>query len=216
MRTARQLRALFAALLMVLGLTVALAAVSARRATATPPNIPSVTTARSELASLRVAADGSMTGYSRDKFPHWITISGACNTRETVLKRDGTSVVTDSACAATSGRWFSPYDGATWTAASDVDIDHIVPLADAWRTGASAWTTAQRQAFANDLSDPQLIAVTDNVNQAKGDQTPATWKPPLTSYWCTYAKEWTRVKFRFSLTVNSAERSALTDMLNRC
>ena len=157
-----------------------------------------------------------MSGYSRDKFPHWITVSGSCNTRETVLKRDGTSVVTDSACAATSGRWFSPYDGATWTAASDVDIDHIVPLADARRTRASGRTPPQRPAFAHHQSDPPQIAVTDNVNQAKGDQTPATWKPPLTSYWCTYAKMWTRVKFRFSLTVNSAERTALTDMLNRC
>ena len=205
-------RFLFACLLLVAGLTVGVAGL----ASATPPNIPSATTARSELAALRVAADGSMTGYSRDKFPHWITISGACNTRETVLKRDGTSVVTDSSCAAVSGRWFSPYDGATWTAASDVDIDHIVPLADAWRTGASSWTTAQRQAFANDLSDPQLIAVTDNVNQAKGDQTPATWKPPLTSFWCTYAKMWVHTKSRFSLTINAAEKSALTDMLNRC
>lgn len=204
--------ALLAALLMIAGLLLGFAAV----ASATPPNIPSVTTARSELSQLRVAPDGSMTGYSRDKFPHWITISGACNTRETVLKRDGTSVVTDSSCAATSGRWFSPYDGATWTQASDVDIDHIVPLADAWRTGASSWTTAKRQQFANDLSDPQLIAVTDNVNQAKGDQSPATWKPPLTSFWCTYAKMWTHVKFKFALTVNSAEKSALTDMLNRC
>ena len=204
--------ALLAALLMIAGLLVGFAAV----ASATPPNIPSVTTARSELGQLRVAPDGSMTGYSRDKFPHWITISGTCNTRETVLKRDGTSVVTDSSCAATSGRWFSPYDGATWTQASDVDIDHVVPLADAWRTGASSWTTAKRQSFANDLTDPQLIAVTDNVNQAKGDQTPATWKPPLTSFWCTYAKMWTHVKFKFALTVNSAEKSALTDMLNRC
>lgn len=205
-------RALIASLLLIVGFTVGFATL----ANATPPNIPSATTARSELAALRVAADGSMTGYSRDKFPHWITISGTCNTRETVLKRDGTSVVTDSSCAATSGRWFSPYDGATWTQASDVDIDHIVPLADAWRTGASSWTTAQRQQFANDLTDPQLIAVTDNVNQAKGDQTPATWKPPLTSYWCTYAKMWVHTKSRFALTINSAEKSALTDMLNRC
>jgi hypothetical protein len=212
MPTSGKLRALFASLLLSTGVTVGFASV----ASAEPPNIPSATTARSELAALRVAPDGSMTGYSRDKFPHWITISGACNTRETVLKRDGTNVVTDSSCAAVSGRWFSPYDGATWTLASDVDIDHIVPLADAWRTGASSWTTAKRQQFANDLTDPQLIAVTDNVNQAKGDQTPATWKPPLTSYWCTYAKMWVHTKSRFALTVNSAEKSALTDMLNRC
>jgi len=185
-------------------------------ALATPPNIPSADTAKSELAGLTVRADGSMTGYSRDKFPHWITQSGTCNTREKVLQRDGTNVVTDSSCAATSGRWYSPYDGATWTAASDLDIDHIVPLAAAWRSGASSWTTAQRQAFANDLTRPQLIAVTDNVNQAKGDQTPATWKPPLTSYWCTYAKMWVAVKYKFKLTINTAEKSALTDMLGRC
>jgi hypothetical protein len=119
-----------------------------------------------------VATQGSTSGYSRDLFPHWITISGSCNAREQVLKRDGTSVVVDSACAATSGRWYSPYDGATWTAASDVDIDRVVPLAEAWRSGANSWTTSRRQSFANDLTRPQLIAVTDNVNQSKGDQDP--------------------------------------------
>ncbi len=185
-------------------------------ASATPPNIPSESTARTELYNLDVAPDGSSSGYSRDKFPHWITVSGACNTRETVLKRDGTGVVTDSSCAATSGSWYSPYDGATWSAASDVDIDHVVPLAAAWRTGASSWTTAQRQAFANDLSNPQLIAVTDNVNQSKGDQTPATWKPSRTAYWCTYAKMWIHVKYRYSLTINSTEEDELYRMLSYC
>ncbi len=212
MFTSGKLRALFVALVVVAGLVVGFSAV----ASAEPPGIPSASTARSELASLRVAADGSMSGYSRDLFPHWHTVSGACNTRETVLKRDGTNVVTNSSCAAVSGSWFSPYDGASWSAASDVDIDHIVPLAAAWRTGASSWTTAKREQFANDITGPQLIAVTDNVNQAKGDQTPATWKPPRTTYWCTYAKMWTHSKFRWALTINSAEKSALTDMLNRC
>ncbi len=199
-------------LLVVIALLLSLAAV----ANATPPGIPSATTARSELASLTVRADGSMTGYSRDLFPHWHTVSGACDTRETVLKRDGTSVVTNSSCSATSGRWYSPYDGATWTAASDLDIDHVVPLAAAWRTGASSWTTSKREQFANDLSSPQLIAVTDNVNQAKGDKTPDVWKPPLTSYWCTYARMWIASKYKWALTVNSSEKSALTSMLDRC
>lgn len=78
-----------------------------------------------------------MDGYSRDKFPHWITQSGSCDTRETVLERDGSGVVTSSACAATSGTWVSPYDGATWTAAGDVDIDHMVPLGNAWSVSLS-------------------------------------------------------------------------------
>lgn len=99
----------------------------------TPPNIPSSSSATTLLNALTVAAQGPQTGYSRDLFPTWNTISGTCNTRETVLKRDGTSVVVSSACTATSGSWFSPYDGATWTAAADVDIDHVVPLSNAWK-----------------------------------------------------------------------------------
>jgi hypothetical protein len=200
----------------VLVASAAVLVATAGPAGATPPGIPSKATAQSQLNALTVATEGSMSGYSRDKFPHWITISGSCDTRETVLKRDGTSVVTSSTCSATSGRWYSPYDGATWTAASDVDIDHVVPLAEAWRSGASAWTTAKRQSFANDLSHPQLIAVTDNVNQAKGDQDPTTWQPPLTSYRCTYARMWINVKYTWGLKLQSAEKSALQSMLNLC
>jgi Protein of unknown function (DUF1524) len=183
---------------------------------AEPPGIPSESTARSMLATLTVAPLGSGAGYSRDQFPHWWTVSGACNTREVVLQRDGSNVRVDSSCAAISGSWFSPYDGATWFAASDVDIDHIVPLSNAWRSGARGWTLAKREAFANDRNHPQLIAVTDNVNQSKGDQSPDQWKPPRTAYWCTYAKMWITSKDEWGLTITSSERSALTDMLNRC
>lgn len=181
-----------------------------------PPNIPSGSTARSQLAALRVAPVGSQTGYSRDLFPHWSTQSGSCNTREVVLKRDGTNVVQDSSCVAVSGRWYSPFDGAVWTAASDVDIDHMVPLSNAWKSGASSWTASRRQQFANDLNIPQLIAVTDNVNQEKGDKGPEAWKPPLTSYWCTYASMWVNVKYNYDLAVNSAEKSSLSSMLSGC
>jgi len=100
---------------------------------ATPPGIPSASTATTELSTLKVAVHGLQAGYSRTKFPHWITISGACNTRETVLARDGTNIVTNSACSVTSGQWYSPYDGKTWTNASDVDVDHVVPLSNAWK-----------------------------------------------------------------------------------
>ncbi|GAB3167598.1 HNH endonuclease family protein [Streptomyces incanus] len=184
-------------------------------ASAALPTPVSASTARTYLASLTVSTE-SRTGYNRDLFPHWITISGTCNTRETVLKRDGTNVVTDSACAATSGSWYSPYDGATWTAASDVDIDHLVPLAEAWDSGAGSWTTARRQAFANDLTRPQLLAVTDNVNQAKGDKDPAEWMPSRTAYRCTYVRAWVQVKYYYGLSVDSAEKSALQGYLASC
>ncbi|MFG3657010.1 HNH endonuclease family protein [Streptomyces sp. NPDC047706] len=188
---------------------------SAPTASAALPTPVSGATARSYLAQLTVRAE-DRTGYDRDLFPHWITQSGSCNTRETVLKRDGSGVVTDSSCAATSGSWYSPYDGATWYAASDVDIDHLVPLAEAWDSGAGSWTTSKRQSFANDLTRPQLIAVTDNVNQAKGDQDPATWMPSRTAYRCTYVRAWVQVKYYYGLSVDSTEKSALTNHLASC
>ncbi|MDJ0462900.1 HNH endonuclease family protein [Streptomyces sp. H27-C3] len=189
---------------------------TAPTAQAAPPTPVSAATARTYLGQLTEQAEGSSTGYSREKFPHWSTQSGACNTREVVLKRDGTNVQQDAACAAVSGTWYSEYDGATWSAASDVDIDHMVPLAEAWRSGASGWTTAQRQSFANDLSQPQLIAVTDNVNQSKSDQDPAEWLPPRTAYRCVYARMWVDVKHHWKLTVNAAEKTALQGVLNNC
>ncbi|MGP2441378.1 HNH endonuclease family protein [Streptomyces sp. JW3] len=197
------------------GVMASVALFNGPTASAALPTPVSAATARTYLASLTVATE-NRTGYDRDLFPHWITQSGTCNTRETVLKRDGSNVVTDSACASTSGSWYSVYDGATWTAASDVDIDHLVPLAEAWDSGASGWTTARRQSFANDLTRPQLIAVTDNVNQAKGDQDPATWMPSRTAYHCTYLRAWVQVKYYYGLSVDSAEKSALTSGLASC
>lgn len=205
--------ALLAASAALAATTGLLTAPSAQAAMPTPV---SASTARTYLGELTVKAEGSSSGYSRDKFPHWITQSGACNTREVVLKRDGTNVSQDSDCAAVSGSWYSEYDGATWTAASDLDIDHMVPLAEAWRSGASSWTNAERQAYANDLTRPQLIAVTDNVNQSKSDQDPATWLPSRTAYKCTYVRAWVHVKHYYDLSVDSAEKSALQSVLNGC
>ncbi|WP_030914687.1 HNH endonuclease family protein [Streptosporangium amethystogenes] len=208
----RVVTAAFAALTAIL-VTFSL---TAGTASATPPNIPSAATATSRLATLTVAAETNQSSYDRSLFNHWITISGTCNTRETVLKRDGVGVVVNSSCAPTSGSWYSPFDGATWTAAGDVDIDHMVPLAEAWRSGAYAWTSAQRQSYANDLGGPELWAVTDNVNQAKGDQDPSTWQPPLSSFRCTYARAWIQVKYYWKLTLQSSEKSALQSMLATC
>ncbi|CAL9577079.1 HNH endonuclease family protein [Streptomyces sp. Tu 3180] len=197
------------------GLIASVGLLNGPSASAALPTPISGSTARSYLATLPVAAE-DRTGYNRDLFPHWITISGSCNTRETVLKRDGSNVQTDSACYATSGSWYSPYDGATWYAASDVDIDHLVPLAEAWDSGADSWTTSRRQAFANDLTRPQLLAVTDDVNQAKGDQDPATWMPSRTTYRCTYVRAWVQVKYYYGLSVDPAEKSALQNHLANC
>jgi len=96
------------------------------------------------------------------------------------------------------GAWTSPYDGETWTDPSDIDIDHL------------------REAFANDMTRPELIAVTDNVNQSKSDSDPAEWMPPRRAYWCTYAAGWVEVKHFYELTIDAEEKRALEDTLARC
>ncbi|KAH7374408.1 hypothetical protein B0T11DRAFT_268505 [Plectosphaerella cucumerina] len=159
---------------------------------------------------------GSATGYDRNLFRHWISVQGTCDAREMVLARDGSGVNTDSACQPTSGSWYSPYDGVTVTASSSVDIDHMVPLAHAWRTGAASWTAARREQFANDLSGPQLWAVSASSNRSKGDRAPDVWSPPRAAFRCVYARAWIRVKATYALTVSSTERTALTTMLNTC
>ncbi|MFI2075102.1 HNH endonuclease family protein [Streptomyces triculaminicus] len=180
------------------------------------PEPPPASVAREELAELVVEAPHSMDGYSRAKFPHWIKQMGTCDTREVVLSRDGGNVRTDSECRAVSGTWTSAYDGKVLGAASQVDIDHMVPLANAWRSGADGWDTGKRKAFANDLTNPQLIAVSAGSNRSKGDQSPDQWQPPLASYWCTYARAWTHVKHLYRLRVTQPEQAALVNMLDTC
>ncbi len=169
-----------------------------------------------QLDTLTVADGLSMAGYSRAKFPHWIEQGNGCDTRDVVLRRQGTAVQVGAKCKITSGEWTSPYDGRSYSDPQALQIDHVVPLANAWRSGASQWTTKQRQDFANDLVRPQLIAVTGSVNEAKGDQAPSQWKPPSRGFWCTYAQDWVQVKYHYQLTITAAEKGALTDMLGTC
>ena len=175
----------------------------------------SLTTA---VAGLPVATE-VRTGYSRDLFPHWVDADGdGCNTRNEVLLAEAVSAPSVSGtCTLSGGRWYSYYDNAYWTLTGDLDIDHMVPLAEAWDSGARNWTTSRRQAYANDLGDSRpLAAVTDNVNQSKGDQDPGTWMPPYASARCRYVNEWVATKIRWRLTVDSAEKSALTSWANSC
>jgi hypothetical protein len=170
--------------------------------------------AREQLAELQVAEWASMRGYSRDRFSHWRTVDG-CDARQTVLARDGDDVEVAENCRVTSGTWFSPFDGVTLTDPGDIDIDHLVPLANAWRTGAAAWEDDRRADFANDLDTPQLIAVSASSNRSKGDQDPSQWQP-VREYWCQYAHDWIVVKHHWELWVTQDERDTLEDMLDTC
>jgi hypothetical protein len=157
-----------------------------------------------------------MTGYSRDRFPHWRKVDEYCDVRDAVLKRDGTGVQATRTCRITKGSWYSPYDARTYTDPDQIDIDHMVPLANAWRSGADGWTDDQRADFANDLTRPQLLAVSRATNRAKGDQDPSQWKPANRDYWCAYAQRWIAVKSHWKLTVTDREKSELREMLGTC
>lgn len=180
------------------------------------PEPPSADVARAELDRLKVETPHSMAGYSRAAFPHWARQYGECDTREVVLSRDGREVTQDSACRAVTGTWYSEYDDKTLDSASKVDIDHMVPLANGWRSGADTWDTAQRKRFANDLDNSQLIAVSAASNRSKGDQAPDQWAPPNIDYWCTYSRAWTHIKSLYGLSITATERTKLIEMLNTC
>ncbi|WP_244290696.1 HNH endonuclease family protein [Streptomyces virginiae] len=180
------------------------------------PGMVSTAVARTQLAALRVAPVGTMAGYSRDKFTHWAQQGNKCDTREVVLERDGTDVTRDAECKAVSGTWKSLYDGVVVTEAGKMDIDHMVPLAEGWRSGAAGWDSARRKAFANDLTHPQLLAVTAASNRSKGDQSPDLWQPPDKASWCQYGRAWTTVKSTYGLTVTEPEKKMLTTMLDTC
>jgi len=172
--------------------------------------------ALTQLDALTVGKWHSMAGYKRDRFPHWKNQGEGCNTRDLVLKRAGEAVLTTADCKITQGSWISPYDGRRTSDPQELDIDHMVPLANAWRTGADGWTDAKRAEFANDLNRPELIAVTASTNRSKGDQDPSQWQPPLKSYRCAYAGNWIAVKSYWKLSVTDAEKDALADMLGTC
>jgi hypothetical protein len=179
-----------------------------------PPAAAQDTTPAIDLLNgLSVAAENT-SGYSRDYFQHWIDAdSDGCDTRAEVLIAES-AIATGGGCPVNTGQWTSYYDAVVWTNASDVDIDHMVPLSEAWDSGAHAWTPEQRRDFANDLAyGPSLVAVTDNVNQSKGDRDPAQWLPPAGAATCRYVAEWTAVKYRWGLSVDQGERTALQTLL---
>ena len=189
----------------------------------------SATEARAVLDRLPVAPAASMAGYSRERFHHWSRAEkfgwtpprSDCTTREAALVRDGQDVRVGDRCTILSGAWLDPYTGQTFTKPADVDIDHVVPLAAAWRAGASKWNDARREQYAN---DPQvLLTVEDNANQEKGDKGPEAWKPPRREEWCDYAQRWITIKAKYGLAVIApaqggqvSEKAALQDMLNTC
>ncbi|MBR8744584.1 HNH endonuclease family protein [Nocardiopsis sp. MG754419] len=173
--------------------------------------------ARERLEELRVEDEDDPPGYDRALFPHWDgNVEDNCTTRQVVLLRDGEGVETNDDCQPVEGSWYSPYDGETFDDAQDIDIDHMVALKEGWRSGAHAWSTEQRQRFANDLESTQLWAVSASTNRSKGDADPADWLPPLESSHCDYVVSWIEVKHVWDLSVDPDEDAALREVLEGC
>lgn len=170
------------------------------------------------LAQLEIE-DEFQGGYDRDLFSDWIDADrDGCDARREVLIIEAVvSPEVGSGCSFTGGSWYSAFDGETTTDPSLFDIDHMVPLKEAWDSGAHAWDSERRRAFANDLDLPEaLIAVSRSSNRSKGADDPAEWLPPLRSYHCQYVNDWMVVKINWQLSVDPREFTALRNVAAGC
>lgn len=170
------------------------------------------------VEELEVAPE-HLNDYDRDLFPLWTDEDGdGCNTRYEVLLDEAVVAPTVSgSCDLTGGTWVSPYDGVRIDGAAGVQIDHLVALAEAWYSGAWAWSTGRREAFANDLALPgALNAVSPTINEEKGSDDPAEWLPPESDAVCPYVEAWIASKARWMLAVDPAERDALVEWAVSC
>jgi len=158
--------------------------------------------------------------YDRDLYPHWSDADGDCqDARQEVLIAESERPVELSAdgCRVETGLWLGRFTGERFTDPSDLHVDHMVPLAEAHRSGAHRWSRARRDAYANDLGDPRsLIAVSAGANMSKGADDPAHWLPENNAYRCTYVRDWVAVKQRWDLSMDPAERRAVEQVLRTC
>ena len=196
-------------------IAVALAALLGAWVAAAPPAEAATRKPAVQVLDSLPVSSGEADGYDRALFRHWTTVPGTgCSTRQVVLidERRSGSV---RGCSVAGGTWVSVYDNAQVTNPRTLDIDHMVPLKEAWASGAWRWTPATRTAYANDLGYAMsLLAVTASTNRSKGDRDPSQWLPAANR--CSYAKGWVGVKYRWRLSVDPAEKSALQRVLRGC
>lgn len=190
---------------MIRPIVAALVALLASSCTSTPPAKDEVIIPVEEYAGIP---------YVRRDYGGWIDADRDCqDTRQEVLIAESTVPVTfktDRGCKVALGRWEAPFSARVFTDPSKLDIDHLVPLAEAHRSGAWKWNKAKKKAYANDLSYPyHLIAVSARENRRKGDRDPKAYMPPNIWFVCRYQVEWINVKQRWGLTVDKEELAAL-------
>ncbi len=188
---------------------------------ATPTSTPPESPPPIQLEVVVTPIASGIPAYDRDEWSHWRDADGDCqDTRQEVLideSRLRVSYESGPNCRVGSGLWVGPYTGLDFTHPGDLDIDHMVPLHNAHRSGGWAWSRERKAAYANDLSyDNHLIAAQSSANRRKGASGPEQWKPPLRSYWCHYAIDWIVIKQTWDLTSTESELAALRSMLEEC
>ena len=193
-----------------------------------PPPVPDVRAAldRSDddaiTLPLRIDRDvGDVPEYDRGEWKHWLDENGDCQDarQETLIaEADGPlTYETEGSCRVESGRWVDPYTLAVFEDPSDLDVDHVVPLANAHRSGGWAWSRERKADYANDLEfEGHLAAVDPSANRSKGSHGPEDWRPPNRDHWCDYAMDWVKIKDKWELTATDREWIALRDMLDTC
>jgi hypothetical protein len=203
---------------------------STSTSTSTTSTTSSTSTTTTTTKSLKIALlpelkiqelSSDIPEYNRDDWPHWDDSNKDCqDTRQEVLIAESFEdvVYEDSeACRVSTGKWFDSYTGIYFYNASDLDIDHLVPLKNVHNSGGYAWDRFMKSQYANDLLDPDtLIAVSLSSNRSKGARGPDEWKPTNKDYWCEYALDWARIKFYYNLTVTQSEWDALVEMVESC
>ena len=159
--------------------------------------------------------------YNRKDWRHWTDEDGDCqDARQEVLIVESQSTVAYESCdecRVESGDWFGVYTGESFTDPGNLDVDHMVPLANAHRSGGWAWSKERKAEYANDLSYPNhLIAVQASANRQKGSKGPEDWKPARRGYWCQYATDWVTIKQNWGLAATQREVDALREMFEGC
>ena len=181
------------------------------------PTIVATGSAADALATLPEKGRAPKTDYSRSQFGSgWATTNG-CDTRNIILHRDLQDPVLDEACTVLSGTLNDSYTGTVISfvkGSSDIQIDHVVALSNAWQTGAQQLTRAQRIQLANDPLE--LIAVQGEANQQKSDGDAATWLPSNKPFRCEYIARQIAVKQKYALWVTPPEKAAMLTVLSGC
>jgi len=180
------------------------------------PRHGSTETSQADPPSAPTAGRTCMTAHEQASFDReelfgtWQHKDGNCrNTRAIVLQTESVEPVSGG-CSIEEGKWFDPYTGDTITHPRELDIDHIVPLKEAWRSGAWRWSKEERVAYAN---DPEvLLAVGKHANRSKGDKDPGEWLPPRETYRREYARLWAAIKVKRHLSADARERQILSNL----